>query len=891
MRRTLLATGSNINGRLGINDDEQNKDRKNNSSSSVCRALTPISLIRHEEKQNQDSDINQHPAAVQAGALPSISCGRAHSLLVEDGQLYGWGCNDFGQVGVVRETDMQQSDPSKSLSNNAERSVEVEVEEKNDTDLEVEEQEEGQEEEEEKEGHAEEEEEEVPVIGASSNTLSTHPQHCDIPTPTHIPIPSCERIVQVSCGAQHSLCTTQSGKVYSWGCGAYGATGHGDELTRHRPDLIRQTQADDSSTTTGTAAAISFDNECIVGVCAGQNHSLVLTQRGAVYSFGRGQEGQLGDGYALFNPPPKSSNCNNDDGPTATTGTKISAAVHCRMTPYRIASLDNAATPAIILACSNGGHGSYAVLASGGVVRWGALCDSTHLEHSADIFCNAQNPTSTPVPLPCPLGSTSSGGGEPSSSTISAAAAAPLVLTKTSSSDNASISSNNNNSSTTAESMVISISAGSNHVVCVTRAGEAWSLGSKGPHLGIGPACQYHWIRSPSRMLLPGDVLVNGVSCGERHTLLSTTDGRIFACGDAAFGKLGLMNEDLEKASDALGAIPKAVSISFQHAHYNSAASSRSNNHCKDVLYGTYVGPMSYATERVLQHLREEAAAALQDAPSQGTIYKNCHLNDSGGGGGGECVDVNLNVPSSVSVHVNVTTPRSPELEIATDDAVDHCVNDDELSYELDMEYFSANTTQQNSSSASNQQMVTSDDNAVVATSIPMTQCSSASDVVMAAPHGMAGISTPNKTLGWQRRLSYEAKRKLSHGGRILWGASGAIINNVVTRVTGSHGTSSTSVGGHHGADHYFSDSIASASHYHHNMQMTTAAAAAVDMSHHDTTVTGGGASNTAADGMIVGSVDSHQDSFDGFLAGKARRKVLLAAGGSSSLVYILDDA
>jgi len=195
---------------------------------------------------------------------------------------------------------------------------------------------------------------------------------------------------------------------------------------------------------------------------------------------------------------------------------------------------------------------------------------------------------------------------------------------------------------------------------------------------------------------------------------------------------------------------------------------------------------------------------------------------------------------------------------------------------------------QPNSTSAdSNHQQIvtTSDDYNAVVTNIPTTQYSSASDVMTMASaphhHGImaAGVSistTPNnKTLGWQRRLSYEAKRKLSHGGRILWAASGAIINNVVTRVTGSH---------------HSSDSIASASHYYHhhnNMQMTTAA----DMSHYDTTITGGGGvSNTAADGMIVGSVDSHQDSFDGFLAGKARRKVLLAAGGSSSLVYILDD-
>ncbi|CAM9445332.1 unnamed protein product, partial [Sphacelaria rigidula] len=33
-----------------------------------------------------------------------------------------------------------------------------------------------------------------------------------------------------------------------------------------------------------------------VGVACGEHHSLVVTQWGDVYSFGRGKEGQLGNG-------------------------------------------------------------------------------------------------------------------------------------------------------------------------------------------------------------------------------------------------------------------------------------------------------------------------------------------------------------------------------------------------------------------------------------------------------------------------------------------------------------------------------------------------------------------------------------------------------------------
>lgn len=43
---------------------------------------------------------------------------------------------------------------------------------------------------------------------------------------------------QVACGAAHSLTLTGSGHVFSFGCGAYGALGLGDEDNQDLPVLI-----------------------------------------------------------------------------------------------------------------------------------------------------------------------------------------------------------------------------------------------------------------------------------------------------------------------------------------------------------------------------------------------------------------------------------------------------------------------------------------------------------------------------------------------------------------------------------------------------------------------------------------------------------------------------
>ncbi|GMH61479.1 hypothetical protein TrST_g9070 [Triparma strigata] len=91
--------------------------------------------------------------------------------------------------------------------------------------------------------------------------------------------------------------------------------------------------------------------------------------------------------------------------------------------------------------------------------------------------------------------------------------------------------------------------------VIVGRDGTVWSLGAAGPWLGVGPNCRWRQ-RQPCQIMLSADVLINGAECGEAHTVLTTTCGKVLACGEANFGRLGV-REGVEKASDRFGGIPR----------------------------------------------------------------------------------------------------------------------------------------------------------------------------------------------------------------------------------------------------------------------------------------------------------------------------------------------
>ena len=90
---------------------------------------------------------------------------------------------------------------------------------------------------------------------------------------------SSEVVIICVSGTSHTACVTKAGQVFTWGIGDCGELGHGDVKIQPTPKRV----------------------EALVGVKAtmvsiGMRHIAVCTEDGHMYTFGRGTHGQLGHG-------------------------------------------------------------------------------------------------------------------------------------------------------------------------------------------------------------------------------------------------------------------------------------------------------------------------------------------------------------------------------------------------------------------------------------------------------------------------------------------------------------------------------------------------------------------------------------------------------------------
>lgn len=102
------------------------------------------------------------------------------------------------------------------------------------------------------------------------------PHRVDSLTPRYV-------IKQVSCGQHHTVVVTDQGKLLSFGWGKYGQTGLGERGNKRFPEDI---------SVEPKAGVDSF----FVQVACGDRHTVALTRKGQVFTFGCGEHGQLGHG-------------------------------------------------------------------------------------------------------------------------------------------------------------------------------------------------------------------------------------------------------------------------------------------------------------------------------------------------------------------------------------------------------------------------------------------------------------------------------------------------------------------------------------------------------------------------------------------------------------------
>ncbi|XP_070545224.1 probable E3 ubiquitin-protein ligase HERC4 isoform X2 [Ptychodera flava] len=219
---------------------------------------------------NEDSQLGQDSHANEPGQvhaleihrIVSVSCGDAHTLVINDkDQVFSWGQDVHGQCG--RGTDDRQPKPTprllKSLANvhviqvacGAHHSMALTSESQ------------------------------IYVWGSNDSgqlgLSSSAPKSTDRPTP----LTSLQGlpIRQIACGGAHSFALTVSGSVYGWGKNSSGQLGLSDQKDRYFPVLLK-----------------SLRSQMIVYISCGEEFTVALTKEGGVFSFGCGSHGQLGHG-------------------------------------------------------------------------------------------------------------------------------------------------------------------------------------------------------------------------------------------------------------------------------------------------------------------------------------------------------------------------------------------------------------------------------------------------------------------------------------------------------------------------------------------------------------------------------------------------------------------
>ena len=76
------------------------------------------------------------------------------------------------------------------------------------------------------------------------------------------------------------MALTKERNVYTWGSGANGRLGHGNEITYPEPKIVDQLNL----------------NEDIIFIAAGEDNSAAINSRGILYTWGNSKYGKLGLG-------------------------------------------------------------------------------------------------------------------------------------------------------------------------------------------------------------------------------------------------------------------------------------------------------------------------------------------------------------------------------------------------------------------------------------------------------------------------------------------------------------------------------------------------------------------------------------------------------------------
>ncbi|XP_044049752.1 probable E3 ubiquitin-protein ligase HERC4 [Siniperca chuatsi] len=199
------------------------------------------------------------PLEAFGNPVSQVACGSQHSVaLTKDGQVYTWGQDSRGQLGLGERKPGTNS-PQHLRSLSAVPLVQIAAGGEQSFALSV----------------------SGGVFGWGRNDSGqlglgdTTDRH----TPTPVLCLNMKKTVRISCGKDHTAILTKTGAVFTFGSGQYGQLGHNSFSDELRPRLVSE-----------------LWGAKVTKVACGRHHTLVLTDSKRVYSFGCGEQGQLGHG-------------------------------------------------------------------------------------------------------------------------------------------------------------------------------------------------------------------------------------------------------------------------------------------------------------------------------------------------------------------------------------------------------------------------------------------------------------------------------------------------------------------------------------------------------------------------------------------------------------------
>jgi alpha-tubulin suppressor-like RCC1 family protein len=213
----------------------------------------PEKLAASEEQAGASAErevVQELEAPAALAGIKSITAGNSYTLaLTEAGEVYVWGLNDHGQLGLGdtenRLTPTRVPGLTKVKAIVAGNFYTLALSESG----------------------------EVYAWGYNGEGNLGVGDTEDRLTPTKVP--GLSAVKAIAAGLSHSLALTESGDVYAWGTNNHGQLGLGDSQDRLTPTKIP-----------GLAR--------VKAIAAGWNYSLALTESGEVYTWGSNGLGQLG---------------------------------------------------------------------------------------------------------------------------------------------------------------------------------------------------------------------------------------------------------------------------------------------------------------------------------------------------------------------------------------------------------------------------------------------------------------------------------------------------------------------------------------------------------------------------------------------------------------------